>query len=197
MPTMFIRKPGTYKCKKCFVPLGGEFIRLGYCETCIADEFTRLKKRIIRSALIGACLTAFLIAAYHYMQMNYFRSEMRGYEGDIFIPVFQGFLALNANSFNRIMNCSILMKVWIVVFCFSLPFSSFVKIEYKTYRHKAEQELYQVGTYVGNMSASSNHQRMDDAGLFIVSLLVSAVSGPFFLIYRLYKMLQIGRYIKR
>lgn len=119
--------------------------------------------------------------------------------GDCFLgkKVIQGFLALNANSFNRIMNCSILMKVWIVVFCFSLPFSSFVKIEYKTYRHKAEQELYQVGTYVGNMSASSNHQRMDDAGLFIVSLLVSAVSGPFFLIYRLYKMVQIGRYIKR
>lgn len=40
---MLTRKSGVHKCKRCFVPLKGEFIRLRFCEACIADEFTRLK----------------------------------------------------------------------------------------------------------------------------------------------------------
>lgn len=94
------------------------------------------------------------------------------------------------------MNYSAGLKAFLVFFFFCTPFSSFVKIEYQTYRHKAEQELYRIGSFEGKLAASSNNQRMDDAGMFLMALFISAVSGPFFFVYRFYKLFQISKFMK-
>lgn len=186
----------TFHCKKCDESLEGEFQKLKYCQKCLPNELKKLRKRVIISSIAGIFIAAFVIWGYNYSLNHHFVSTETGYKGDIFVPTFWGYLAFNAKTFTKIMNYSLGMKLFLVGFCFCIPFSSFVKLEYKTHRHTAEQQLYKIGSLEGSLAASSNNQRMDDAGMFIMSLLISAVSGPFFFVYRFYKLFQFSRFTK-
>lgn len=186
----------TYRCKKCNGLLEGEFQKLKYCPRCLPDEWKKLKRRVIVSSIAGIFIAALIIWGYYYARNHHFVSTETGYKGDIFVPTFWGYLAFNAKTFTRVMNYSAGLKAFLVFFFFCTPFSSFVKIEYQTYRHKAEQELYRIGSFEGKLAASSNNQRMDDAGMFLMALFISAVSGPFFFVYRFYKLFQIAKFMK-
>ncbi len=173
----------------------GSYQKLGFCERCAPVEQKKVKKRILISTIAGVVLVALVVWAFYYARDTHFVSEQTGYKGDIFIPTFFGHLAFNAKTFYRVMEYPIWIKSLILLFCFCIPSSAFVKLEYQTHRHKAEQDLYKVGTYVANMTATSNNQRMDDAGMFIMSLIVSALSGPFFAVYRVYKLRVLQKYL--
>lgn len=95
------------------------------------------------------------------------------------------------------MGLSVPARILIAAFCFCAPFSSFVKIEFKTFRDQAERNLYKTDAISGSMAASSNQQRTDEAGIFIMSVMISAVSGPYFFVYRLYKLCQLINYNKK
>ena len=67
---------------------------------------------------------------------------------------------------------------------------------YKTYRHDAERQLSGGDPLVYSQVIRSNNQRMDDVGIFIIQTLIALVSGPFFLIYRLYQWRRLSGYLK-
>lgn len=184
-------------CKKCYTPLTGKFRTLGVCERCLPSELDKIRKRLVISAAAGLFLALLLAGVYVYALKTHYVSDMRGYEGDIFVPVFSFHLAFNPRTFERMMNYSVGLKAFWEFFVFCIPFSSFVKLEIKTKRHEMEQKLYEIGDLGAKLAASSNNQRMDDAGMFLMSLMVSAVSGPFFLVYRLYKLAQFSSYVKK
>lgn len=185
------------KCKCCQKPLSGENLRIGYCDECADREIDKLKKRVLISGIAGVVLVVLVFAAIYYARTNYYISEEYGYKGDVFVPVIFGKLAFNLKSFNRITNLSTSGRILLGLFCFCVPFSSYVQLEYKTYRHKAESNLYKMDAFTANLAAGSNSQRMDDAGFFIMSLVVSAVSGPYFLVYRVYQLLKLTNYKKK
>lgn len=180
------------KCKVCQKALSGANIRIGYCDECAEKEYGKLKKRILISTVIGIMLAALVFCIYYYICSTYFISDEYGYKGDIFIPVPFGHLVFNAKSFNRIMNYTVPVQILLLFFCFCMPFSSLIQLEYKTHRHQAELDLYKVDHLIGSMAARTNSQRMDDAGMFIISLLLSAVSGPYFFVYRLYMLIRLA-----
>lgn len=64
--------------------------------------------------------------------------------------------------------------------CFFAPFSSFIRIDYPTFRHQAELDMLKMEPFTAKYAASSNHQRQDDVGIFLVSCILSAVSGRSF-----------------
>lgn len=185
------------KCKNCQKPLSGENLRIGYCDECAGREIVKLKKRVLISGIAGVVLVVLVFAALHYARTNYYISEEYGYKGDVFVPVIFGNLAFNLKSFNRITNLSTSGQILLGLFCFCVPFSSFVPLEYQTYRHKAEDKLYQMDVFTINVAATSNNQRLDDVGFFIMSLMISAVSGPYFLVYRVYQLLKLTNYKKK
>lgn len=184
------------KCKVCQKPLSGGNVRIGYCDECAEKEYGKLKKRVLISTVIGIVLVVLVFCAYRYAGSTYFISDDYGYKGDIFIPVPFGHLVFNAKSFNRIMNYSVPVRILFLFFCFCIPFSSLIQLEYKTHRHQAELDLYKADHLSGSIAAGTNSQRMDDAGLFIMSLLFSAVSGPYFFIYRFYMLIRLTDYKK-
>ena len=184
-------------CKNCNEILSENDQKLGFCQKCLPESYQKLKRRILLSAVSGILLAAALVGIYFYVRETAYVSDVYGYEGDIFVPVFWGHLAFNARAFHRIMNYPAGINALILLFFFCIPFSSYVKIEYKTHRHSAEQELYQIGGFSGRMAAETNQQRMDDVGLFIASVLISSISGPFFLLYRFFRLKQFSDHLSQ
>lgn len=74
--------------------------------------------------------------------------------------------------------------------CFFAPFSSFIRIDYPTFRHQAELDMLKMEPFTAKYAASANHQRQDDVGIFLVSCILSAVSGPFLFVYRIYRLVR-------
>lgn len=185
------------RCKICRNSLTPENLHTGFCDKCGVKEMEKLRKRMLVSSIVGVILVGAVAAAFLYARATYFILDQYGYKGDIFIPTSFGHFTFNARIFSKIMNLSVPARILTAAFCFCVPFSSFVKIEFKTYRDQAERNLYKADAIAGNMAASCNQQRTDEVGIFIMSAMISAVSGPYFFLYRLYKLCQLSKYNRK
>lgn len=184
------------RCKICLSLLSAQNIPIGLCTECAAKEIKKLKNRIWLSTIFGAIFAIIFLTAVRYARTTYFVSDMAGYEGDVFLPFFYGHFAFNARAFDKILNLSIPAQLLIAAICFFIPFSSYVSFGANTYRHKAELDIYKLEPISGNYISGFGSHRMEDVGLFMVSILLSIVSGPFFYIYKLYKLRQLSHYVK-
>ena len=191
--SMGIKSQKDARCKRCQIELVGESIKAGFCDACVLKEISELKKRIIQSSIIGIALMLIAVGI-----RNYCCSV--GYVGrheEIIIPILGLNLMFKESSFRKLFYPSTIRAMVILLICFLAPFGSWVQIEYNTYRHKAEQDLYKVDPFAGRMAVDSNNQRNDDVGLFIFSVIFSALSGPYFFVYRLFKLKQLENYLSK
>ena len=179
------------RCKTCRRRLSGELAHIGFCEECIVKEIVNIKKRLRISAMIGAVVTATVFAAIYYAKSNAFE-----FEGDMFIAVPFGHLIYNTRSFNSMTSLSVSAHILLALACFLAPFGSRVRLDFDTQRSKAEVDIYKSDPISGRMAAGSSAHRTDVAGMFIFEIMVSAVSGPFFFVYRIYKLRQLTNYSK-
>ncbi len=184
------------KCKICYKPLSPENINIGFCKECVPKEITKLKKRIKISTIIGVILIIIVFVAIYYAKSTAFVSNVNGYKGDIFIPIFFGYVALNERAFNTITNLSLSMHILLATVCFLVPFASYINLGINTYRHEAETNLYDLEPITGSVLAGYGNHKVDEIGFFVISIILSIVSGPFFFIYKLYKLRQLSNYIK-
>lgn len=180
------------KCGSCYKPLSDESKSIGLCRECAVKEIAKLKKRMVRSLAVSVLFVVLIFVIQGYVHATYYMGD----HGEVLVPTLFGTMMFNLKSFNRVFYPSMASGILFVAFCFFAPFSSFVNIEYTTYRHKAEQQLYKTDPFGGMAAAGANKQRTDDAGLFIASLLVSVISGPFFFARRLYNLKRLSDYVK-
>lgn len=186
-------RKGNAKCVSCYKPLPEEGRTIGLCGECATREIAKLKKRMKVSLAVSVVLLLIVFAVRFYVCTHYFIGDY----GEVIVPAFFGTMMFNVKSFQRIFYPTFLSGTLFLAFCFFAPFSSFVNIEYNTYRHKAEQQLYKTDPFGGMTVASANKQRTDDAGLFIVSVMLSVISGPYFFVRRVYKLRQLSNYVRR
>lgn len=179
------------KCGSCYKPLSDESKSIGLCRECAVKEIAKLKKRMVRSLAVSVLLVILIFVIQGYVHAAYYMGD----HGEVLVPAFFGTMMFNLKSFNRVFYPTMASGILFVAFCFFAPFTSFVNIEYTTYRHKAEQQLYKTDPFGGMAAAGANKQRTDDAGLFIASLLVSVISGPFFFVQRVYKLWKLSNYV--
>lgn len=190
---MGIKSQKSARCKRCQTELAGENIKVGFCDECAPKEIEKLKKRIIRSLIIGIALILLAVGIRIYCCSV---SYVGKYE-EIIVPVLGINLMFKESSFRNLFYPSTVRAIVILAICFFAPFGSWVQIEYNTYRHKAEQDLYKVDPFAGRMVAGSNNQRNDEVGIFIFSVIVSALSGPYFFVYRLFKLKQLKNHLSK
>lgn len=142
-----IQKSG--RCKRCQEELVGENVKLGFCDSCAPKEAAKLKKRLIRSALAGIALILIVTGIRSYCCSVYYM----GQHGEVLVPVLGMTLMFKESSFHNLFYPSTVRAAVIMAICFLAPFGSWVQIEYNTYRHKAEQDLYKVDPFTGRMAA--------------------------------------------
>jgi len=183
------------ECRTCLKTLDGDNTKIGYCNECAAKEVQKLKKRIKTSFCVSILLMVLVTLLCHYVRSAAFVSDTEGYVGDMFIPVFSLNLAMNARTFQNLFYPSRTAWFIFLAVCFFAPFSSFVQVDYNTYRRKAETNLFTRGVF-NDVATGMGSTRSDDAGLFIVSVLISALSGPYFFVYRLYKLKTLSAYLR-
>lgn len=179
------------KCCSCYKPLSEEGKSIGLCRECTGKEIAKLKKRMVRSLAVSVLLVILIFVIQGYVHAAYYMGD----HGEVLVPTLFGTMMFNFKSFNRVFYPTMASGILFVAFCFFAPFSSFVHIEYNTFRHKAEQQLYKTDPFGGQMVAGAGNQRTDDAGLFIASCLLSVVSGPFFFVQRVYKLKKLSDYV--
>ena len=181
------------KCKTCYSRLSAENIRYGFCPECAKKEVQKLKRRMIVSSIVGTALIVIVFIAIRQARTTAFVPESNRYDGSMFIPTFFGHLAFNARVFDSITNLSLQNSILLGIFCFIIPFGSYVRLEFNSYREKAEIDLYRLEPLSGGQSAGSTGPRLDGVGLFVITIILSILSGPFFFVYRLFKLRQLSR----
>ena len=63
--------------------------------------------------------------------------------------------------------------------------------------YQAELDMLKMEPFTAKYAASANHQRQDDVGIFLVSCILSAVSGPFLFVYRICRLVRLTAALKR
>ena len=191
---MFKKKEKKAKrCKACYNILTDENKNIGVCGDCAGKEVKKIKRRIIISSIIGIIFIVAVFSALHHARVNTIFSS----DGNIaYVPVLKTYWAFNFPVYESITNLS-LQKIFIIALkCFFLPFGSFVKIDFFSPRHEAEKNIQNYEAQTAKSMSTQGYNKLDDIGLFLFSLFLLLISGPFFFVYRLYKLRQISAYIK-
>ena len=158
-------------CRDCYKELTERGARLGVCRNCAGKEVKKLRKRLIVSFLVGAALVGSVLAfRNHICSVYYFQKP----GGDVVIPLFFGNVLMNDQFFFDMFYPSRTGGILFLAICFFAPFSSFIRIDYPTFRHQAELDM-----------------------IFLVSCILSAVSGPFLFVYRIYRLVRLSAALKR
>ena len=113
------------------------------------------------------------------------------------VPLFFGNILVNDQFFFDMFYPSRTGGILFLTICFFAPFSSFIRIDYPTFRHQAELDMLKMEPFTAKYAASANHQRQYDVGIFLVSCILSAVSGPFLFVYRIYRLVRLSAALKR
>jgi len=186
------RKKEFKRCFLCRRFLSDTQKQTGFCADCALLEIKKMKRRIRVSAIIGAALVAMVFSAVYYARVTSFELD-----GNIFVPVFFGYLSYNSHAFSALIYPEPLYSLLFALLCFFAPFADRVNLQYETHRNQAELDLYKSEPLTGRMVASSGTHRMDSAGVFMVEILLSIISGPLFFVYRPIKILQLSNYVKK
>lgn len=188
---MLFKRKAVERCDVCRKFLSDTQKQMGICLDCAKEQITKIKKRIIISALAGMALNLVVFAAIHYAGVTGFPVN-----GDIHVPFFFGYLAYNAHAFNALINPAPIYRALLAALCFFAPFSGRVNFQYVSFRGQAEINLYKTEPLTGRMTAAYGAHRMDSAGIFIAEILVSIIAGPLFFIYRPLRIMQLSNYVK-
>ena len=180
-------------CRKCYAPIAGENISIGVCGRCAEKELQEIPKRIRKSLIGGVIMVAVVLLIGMYVRANAFESPLPEYQDAVLIPILGGNMAISDRAFENIFYPSELGRTIFLLLCFFLPSSSFITLQYNTYRHQAETNIFKSGLVFRDVGTSVN-QRMDDIGLFVISVLLSVISGPFFFVYRFVQMRKLKMY---
>lgn len=180
-------------CRKCYAPIVGENISIGVCRRCAEKELQAIPKRIRKSLVGGVIMVAVVLLIGMYVRANAFESPFPEYQDAVLIPVLGGNMAISDRAFENIFYPTEPGRTIFLLLCFFLPSSSFITLQYNTYRHQAETNIFKSGLVFRDVGTSVN-QRMDDIGLFVISVLLSVISGPFFFIYRFVRLRKLKMY---
>ena len=128
-------------CRDCYKELTERGARLGVCRNCAGKEVKKLRKRLIVSFLVGAALVGSVLAfRNHICSVYYFQKP----GGDVVVPLFFGNVLVNDQFFFDMFYPSRTGGILFLAICFFAPFSSFIRIDYPTFRH---QVLYPFGRF--------------------------------------------------
>ena len=180
-------------CKTCFKQLYSENKRIGLCDNCAEKEKLKLKKRMIISSIFGIILVVIIALIPYYIY------KANAVEGEATAYTYYGLFAYERNAIRAAFNNlspSGFIKLGLIVFL--LPFASYVSIDLTSSRHQATLDLHSTNQYYhyGRGGAGGSSQGMEKAVSVLISIIISAVSGPFFFVYRLFKYRQISDHLK-
>ena len=182
------------KCKTCYSALSDENRRIGVCVDCAEKEAKKIKRRIIISSIAGLIFIVLAFSAIYYMRTNAYTSV----DGSaVYIPIFMYGLTFNVQSFIALVTFSLPELIITVLILFLLPFGSFVKWDFFSPRHEAENNIQNFEPQTAKSISEQGSNKLDDVGMFIFSFFILIISGPFFFVYRLYKLRQVSNYVKK
>ena len=184
------------RCKTCRSRLADENKQIGFCRECAEKEVLKIKKRMTVSTAAGVVLVITVFLMLNYAHAMAFIPDDSRYAGSVFIPTFFGYLTFNMRAFEAMTRLSPFRNIFLGLICFFLPFASYVKLDFNSIRDKAEMDLYRLEPLSGGQSASAGGPRLDGVGMFVISVLLSIVSGPFFFAYKMFKFRQLSDYLK-
>jgi len=174
------------RCKLCYLKIPVENYHIGVCRDCAEKEAENIRKRIMISGVIGIILIVMMFFISNYAASNAYEN-IEQWDKRIYIHIAGGlYIPFHETTYAAIAFPSIYRQVITILVCFFAPFSSFV--EFPSKRLAPGGVTY---FYFGVALKRGAGDIIDT----IISLMLMLVSGPFFFVYRLYKLRQINKYI--
>lgn len=187
----------TEKCKVCQADISQTYERVDLCVNCAKKEIHTLAHRIKRSCIFGLIFVMVVFLSIFYARTTYFVSDLSKYKEAVFVPLFSDFyFTFNQKTFYSMLNMSTNKQVLLYALCFLIPFGKYFNLRNNTFRFAQEAKASQLDNRTSSIIVGSSHLLLEDIGLFIVSVLISALSGPFFFVYRPYKMWRLSTYVQ-
>ena len=182
------------RCRACQLVLADKNKPIGVCDNCAETEVRKIKRRMVISSIVGIVFIILVFSAIHYARENAYIDVKNG---AAYVPVSNMLkLAFNLPFFEGVTNLS-LPKIFVTaLICFFMPFGSFVKIDFFSPRHEAEKNIQIFDAQAAKSMSTQSYGKLDDVGMFLFSFFLLFISGPFFFIYRIYKIWQISGHIK-
>ena len=175
------------RCNSCYLVLREENTHIGFCKECAVKAFAKMKKRILLSGLIGLNIIGLMFLATQYAGANAYMN-VESWDQRIYVYIIGEFyLPLHEQTYEAIVNPSILGLMIVGFMGFCLPFASYVKVNIFSPSETARNIKY-FGDQKGNEA--------EFFGNSVLSFLFLFISGPFFLIHRLWKLWQLSDYLK-
>jgi len=184
----------TINCPRCYDSMSIDNAKIGVCDKCAEKELQAIPKRIKKSFVISILLVAAVLLLCQYCRTNAFMAADPKEQDNIFLPILFGTVKFRKAAFLSMIYPSKIGGTVFLLICFFAPFSSFIQIQYNTYRHTAEAKLFSGGLIFRDLTGT-NATKMDDAGIFIVNVLLSLLSGPFMFVYRFWRWRQLKQYM--
>ncbi|MBQ6835204.1 MAG: hypothetical protein IJO55_12430 [Lachnospiraceae bacterium] len=184
----------TINCPRCYDSMGIDSAKIGVCDKCAEKELKAIPKRIVKSFVISILLVTAVLLLCQYCRTHAYVSADPKEQDNIFLPYLFGTMRFRKAAFMNMIYPTKLGGAIFLLICFFAPFSSFIQIPYNTYRHTAEAKLFSGGLIFRDLTGT-NATKMDDAGIFIVNVLLSLLSGPFMFVYRFWRWRKLKREI--
>jgi len=190
------RKKTSERCEYCRKFLSKNQISTGICPDCAEKVISGIWQSIKIRTVIGILFVTAVFILIHYMRINSFEygtaplNVMR-------VPVFWGYLTYNVRTFNWIVNSSPVEQIHLALLCFLIPFAKRVRFgvgAFYTFSTKHMEKTH-ASDHPYFISATTARGGADRAGLLICELFLSAVSGPFFFIHRIYMINRLSAYV--
>lgn len=183
----------TINCPRCYNSMSADYAKIGVCDKCAEKELQAIPKRIVKSFVISILLVTAVLLLCQYCRTNAYISQDPKEQDNIFLPFLFGTMRFRKAAFMNMIYPTKVGGTIFLLICFFAPFSSYIQIQYNTYRHNAEKNLFSTGHIFHDLTGT-NGIKMDDAGIFIVSVLLSLLSGPFMFFYRFWRWRKLKRY---
>ena len=182
------------RCRYCskFLTDEQKNTRRAFCTACASNILVRLKKSFMVRAVFGIlCVVAVLVFIHHVRVNAYFYGE--GVLSIVRVPTSFGYLNWRVNTFNSIMNFSIIQNAAVGALAFMFPFLRRVRFGMDAYQTFSQEAV--------PGSSTSSHPYLyavrgngDRMGVLISELMLSLVSGPYFFVHGLVAMGRMRKY---
>ncbi len=180
------------RCRTCYVQLPAENEAIGVCNSCAEKEIIKLKKRIQISWIISILLVVSQIWLRMYVRANYVQVD----DSVVQIPTLIGPMLMNSTAFHGMFFPSMVGEVLFFVLCFFLPFSQLTFLSFSTTKDQAVRKVFKLDPLT-TYHAKNAQYNMDDAGMFVVALLLAVVAGPYWFVYRMRRVKKLEEHMDR
>ena len=211
MLTKYLRrqKIPSDRCETCRKFLTSAEKDMGYCKSCAAKEIKLIQKSIGLRFLCCMLLIALVFFVSYYVRNSAVEGELvfsdvyarviveERASVNMLIPLpFSGaVLAINRHAFRAMFEPAPQTELLRAVLIASGSFGGRFKLKSDKYRSRIAEAQVQAATVERSFTMGSPHSQ-ESTGLLLIEIFLTVISGPFFFVYRPYRIIKLRAYIK-